>query len=117
MKRVRILLGIAVVAVLALAVPIWATQGGAKEQKVSASQLPAAVKQAIKTNCPNCTIAKARREVENGVAVYDVEFKTGQGEMDVAEDGSVIDRETVAQTKDLPAAALEAIRKGPRAAR
>ena len=112
MKRVRILLGIAVVTIVALALPIWATQRGAKEQKVSASQLPAAVKEAIKTNCPNCTIAKATREVENGVAVYDVEFKTGQGEMDVAEDGSVIDRETVAQTKDVPAAALEAIRKG-----
>src|SRR2546425_5533397 len=112
MKRVRILLGIAVVTMLALAVPIWGTLRGAKQQRVSASQLPAAVKEAIKTNCPNCTIAKATREVENGVAVYDVEFKTGQGEMDVAEDGSVIDRETVAQIKDVPAAALEAIRKG-----
>jgi len=79
---------------------------------VSASQLPAAVKEAIKSDCPSCIIAKATREVENGVTVYDVEFKTGQGEMDVAEDGSVIDRETVEQTKDIPAAALEAIRKG-----
>ena len=31
--------------------------------------------------------------------------------MDVAADGSVIDRETVVQTADVPAAALDAIRK------
>jgi hypothetical protein len=32
--------------------------------------------------------------------------------MDVAEDGSVIDRETVVALLDVPAAALDAIRKG-----
>ncbi|HJZ67667.1 MAG TPA: PepSY-like domain-containing protein, partial [Blastocatellia bacterium] len=112
MKRVRVLSGIGVVTMLALAAPITRATQGAKERKVSASQLPAAVKEAIKSDCPSCIIAKATREVENGVTVYDVEFKTGQGEMDVAEDGSVIDRETVEQTKDIPAAALEAIRKG-----
>ena len=97
---------------LALAIPTaWATQG-TTEEKVKASQLPAAVRQAIKSNCPNCTINKATREVENGVIIYDIEFKTGQGEMDLAEDGSVIDRETVVQTRDVPTPALDAIRKG-----
>jgi len=84
----------------------------AKAQKVTASQLPDAVKQAVKDNCTNCTIAKATREIENGVTIYDIEFKSGQGEMDVAEDGTVIDRETVVQTKDTPSPALQAIRKG-----
>lgn len=91
----------------------WAMQeGAAKETKVKAAHLPAAVAEAIRRNCPNCVIDKATREVENGVKIYDIEFKPGQGEIDVAEDGSVIDRETVVETKDIPEAALEAIRKG-----
>jgi len=87
-------------------------QEGAKEQKVTRSQLPVAVAQAIETNCVSCSIDKATREVENGVTVYDIEFKHRQGEIAVAEDGSVIDRETVVAVNDVPAAALDAIRKG-----
>jgi uncharacterized membrane protein YkoI len=87
-------------------------QAGAKEEAVKVSQLPAAVVQAVKTNCAGCSIHKAAREVENGVTIYDLEFKHRQGEMDVAEDGSVIDRETVVPLKDVPAAALDAIRRG-----
>jgi len=113
MKREDVSLILGVVAILATFIPSAArAQGGAKEQKVTSSQLPAAVKQAIKNNCPNCAIDKATREVENGVTIYDFEFKSGKGEMDVAEDGSVIDRETVTQSKDVPPAALDAIRKG-----
>ena len=112
MKREDILLGFGVVMMLALAASSGARPQGTKEEKVKMSQLPAAVVQAIKNNCSNCVIDKATREVENGVTVYDLEFKPGQGEMDVAEDGSVIDRETAVEIKDVPAAALEAIRKG-----
>ena len=109
-EDLRLVLGVATM--LALAIPnAWATQGST-EEKLKPSQLPAAVREAIKSNCPNCTINKATREVENGVTLYDIEFKTGQGEMDVADDGSVIDRETVVRTKDVPPPALEAILKG-----
>lgn len=66
-------------------------QEGAKEQKLKVSQLPAAVVEAIKTNCQGCAIDKATREIENGVTVYDIEFKRGQGEIALTEDGSVID--------------------------
>lgn len=115
MQREYILFSVRVIAIFGVslcATNARAAQGAAKAQKVTASQLPTAVKQAIKDNCPNCAIAKATREVENGVTIYDIEFKTGQGEMDVAEDGTVVDRETVVQTKDTPRPALEAIRKG-----
>jgi len=114
MKRAKTIwacLGVATVLTLTISVGLAMTQG-AKEVKVKAAQLPAAVAAAIKDNCPNCVIDKATREVENGVTVYDIEFKAGQGEMDVAADGSVIDREIVAQTTEIPKAALEAIRKG-----
>jgi hypothetical protein len=115
MKRANIMWkGFGAIIVLGLAISTgWAMQeGAAKETKVKAAQLPAAVAEAIRSNCPNCVIDKATREVENGVTIYDIEFKPGQGEIDVAEDGSVIDRETVVETKDIPPAALEAIRKG-----
>jgi hypothetical protein len=42
-------------------------QEGGKETKVKPAQLPPAVAQAIRSNCPICVIDKATREVENGV--------------------------------------------------
>jgi hypothetical protein len=89
-----------------------ARQEGTKEAKIELSQLPSAVVQAIKTNCAGCPVDRATREIENGVTVYDIEFKDGQGEIALAEDGTVIDRETIVQLKDVPDAALDAIRKG-----
>src|SRR5256885_695495 len=89
--------GFGVAVAVALATVGWGIQERpAKETKVKAAQLPAAVAEAIRSNCPGCVIDKSTREVEHGVTVYDIEFKPGQGEMDVAQDGSVIDRETLA---------------------
>lgn len=99
-------------AILAIASTITAGQDSVKEEKLKISQLPPAVVEAIKTNCSGCVIDKATRETENGVTIYDIEFKRGQGEIALAEDGSVIDRETVVLLQDVPAAAQEAIRKG-----
>jgi uncharacterized membrane protein YkoI len=88
------------------------TEEGAKEEKIKISQLPDAVAQTLKTNCARCAIDKLTREIENGATIYDVEFKQNQGEIAIAADGSVIDRETVVSVDDVPAAALDAIRKG-----
>lgn len=87
-------------------------QESGKEERLKVSQLPSAVVDAIKANCPGCVIDKATREIENGVTVYDIEFKRGQGEIALVEDGSVVDHETVVLRKDVPAAALDAILKG-----
>ena len=111
MKRTSLSLGFGVVVILFLTSIAWG-QENEKEEKLNVSQLPPAVKQALETHCPNCKIDKATREVENGVRIYDFEFKNGQGEMDVTEDGFVTSRETVAQTKDIPQPALAAIRQG-----
>ena len=112
MKRANLSLNIAVGMILVLTSIAWAAQEKAKEQKIDVSQLPAAVKQAIETNCPKCEIEKATREVENGVTIYDFEFDDDQGEMDVTADGFVTSRETVVQTTDIPQPALDAIRQG-----
>jgi hypothetical protein len=82
-----------------------------KQSKKKGLRFPPAVAETLKNECADCVIAKATKEKENGVTIYDFEFKTGQGEMDVAADGSVIDRETPADNAAVPAAAMEAIRK------
>ena len=89
----------------------WSTEIATQEQKINVSQLPVAVKQALQTHCPNCKVDKAAREVENGVTIYDFEFKHGKGEMDISADGSVVSRETVVLEKDVEAPALYAIRQ------
>src|SRR5215471_6334071 len=81
-----------------------------KSGRVKEPKLPAAVAEAIKSECPNCTIAKVTREKEDGIIVYDFEFRNGQGEMDVAADGTILERETQVPTSKIPAPALDAIR-------
>ena len=111
MKRKMIYIAVAGASILLVTSIAWAIQGGAKEVKVKPSQFPAAVKQAIETVCPKCVVDKATREVEDGVTVYDIEFTKGQGEMDVAEDGTVIARETIMRLAEIPQAAVDSIRK------
>lgn len=101
--------------IIALAIVFTATahtkQEGGKEERLKISQLPEAVAQAIKTNCPRCSIDKATREIENGVTVFDIEFKRGQGEIALVGDGTVVDRETAVSLNDIPSAARDAIQK------
>ena len=103
---------LSLIAILMLAMTTaWAMQG-AKEEKLKASDVPAAVVQTVKTECPDCAIDKLTREVENGVMIYDFEFKGGKGEMDVTRDGVVVSRETVVRIDEIPAPARDAILKG-----
>ena len=112
MKRPnRFLSAGALVIAYAFSAITFSAQEASKEQKINPSELSAAVRDALRTVCPNCEIAKATREVENGVTIYDIEFRTGQGELDLAEDGSVIERETVVPLTEIPPAALAAIKK------
>src|SRR5438045_2164439 len=79
---------------------------GAQAQRQSKNKrwkFPPAVTATLKSECPDCVIVKGTKEKENGVVIYDFEFKTGQGEMDVTTDGSVIDRETPVKEADVPA--------------
>ena len=72
---------IGVAAVLVAAV---ATAQSAKQE---APPLPAAVRQAVQVNKPDAQIDKLEIEKESGINLYDIEFKAGQGEIEVAEDG------------------------------
>ena len=105
MKRKAVLL--MVIAVLGIAA-LAAAQEKSPGAKVV---LPAAVAKAVKVNCPNAVIDKVDLEKESGLNLYDIEFKAGGGEIEVAEDGTVMDIATIIAFKDVPKAAADAIKK------
>lgn len=94
-------------AALVASVAMVAMVGAAPQGK---RNIPPAVSKAIQDNRPGAEIDKLTVEKENGIAFYDFEFKADQGEMDVAEDGTVLDIATVIQMTDVPEAAAAAIR-------
>jgi hypothetical protein len=105
------ILGVAAI-VLALAGPaVWAGQQAQEPAKKEAAKLPPDVAQAVKVSCPGAVIDKIEVEKEAGIALYDIEFKAGRGEIEVAEDGTVMDIATIVAIKDIPKPAAEAIQK------
>jgi len=84
---------------------------GQEQAKKAKVELPAAVVKAIKDNVPDGEIDTMDVEKEAGIALYDIEFKAGKGEIEVAEDGTVMDIATIIALKDVPKAAAEAIQK------
>ena len=109
MNRIASLLCSGSLVVLVLATVCHAQS---KTGRVKKPKIPAAVADAIKSECPDCAIAKSTREKEDGMVVYDFEFRNGKGEMDVAADGTILEREKPVPTSAVPTAALEAIRNG-----
>jgi hypothetical protein len=74
------------------------------------AKLPAAVAKAVEENRPGAEIDTLEIEKEGGFKLYDIEFKNGRGEIEVAEDGTVLDVSDIVDMKDIPAAAAAAIR-------
>ncbi len=87
----------------------WAGLEARKQAKKVNVELPPAVAQAVRDNVPNARIERAALEKESGVALYDIEFKDGRGEIEVASDGTVMDIFTVIILKDVPQPAVDAI--------
>jgi hypothetical protein len=106
MTRASVTVG-AAVALLTAAIA-GAGQGSRESER--SRNLPAAVSQAIQNNRPGAEIDKLDVDKEHGISFYDIEFKADQGEMDVAEDGTVLDIATVIEMNDVPEAAAAAIR-------
>jgi len=76
-------------------------------------ELPAAAAKAFKDAFPKGEIEKLDAEEENGVMVYDIEFKNGavEQEMDLTADGTILEITLVVDAKAVPAAAMKAIEK------
>lgn len=102
------------VAVLALGLTLstgCVKQEGIEQEEKAEAELPAAVLEAVKTDFPNAQIDKVEIAEESGITLYDIEFQADQGEIEVAQDGTVLDVATVITMEDLPKAAAEAIQK------
>ncbi|MCX5683650.1 MAG: hypothetical protein NT049_08200 [Planctomycetota bacterium] len=76
-------------------------------------ELPPAAAKAFKDAFPKGEIEKLEAEEENGVMVYDIEFKNGavEQEMDITADGTILEITLVVDAKAVPAAAMKAIEK------
>ena len=96
----------------ALALLFAATRGSAQTKSDGKrGRLPAAVLKAVDDNRPGAEIGKLEIEDEGGIKLYDIEFKAGRGEIEVAEDGTVLDVVTIVDLKDVPEAAAAVMRK------
>jgi uncharacterized membrane protein YkoI len=112
MRQLRMAFALIGIVVLVLAAaPAWAGQQGRTQAKPAKVVLPPAVAKAVQENCPGAVIDKMDVEKEAGIALYDIEFKGGKGEIEVAADGTVMDIATVVALKDVPKPAAEAIQK------
>jgi len=107
-SRTALLLGAALWITLAAPWAGSATQASGEMEEIV---LPPAVAEIVLKHRPRATIARMTVEELDGVKLYDIEFDEDEGEMEVAEDGTIIDISTGVELEELPAAAAEAIRR------
>ncbi|MHC4212264.1 MAG: PepSY-like domain-containing protein [Planctomycetota bacterium] len=95
--------------VLILVLVVVGVSGG---EDVSLSELPQSVRIAIERELKGMEIGDIERDEDNGKIVYEAE---ADGDIDIkikiAEDGTLLQREDELETKDLPAAILNAVKK------
>src|SRR5262245_47395506 len=86
--------------------------GLAQEEKVAPDKLPQKVADVIKARFPGATITAAHKATEDGKVIYDIEMtKEGRKhEIDLQEDGTVVNIEHQIDAKDLPAAITAAVK-------
>jgi uncharacterized membrane protein YkoI len=73
-------------------------------------EIPEAVEEAVEVNFPGAEIDTLEVTEEEGITLYDIEFKEDRGEIEVAADGTVIDVATIITMEELPEAAAKAIK-------
>ena len=105
MPRVRFLVAAGIAAVILIA-----TAGHPQATKTD-TKLPDPVAKTFKKAFPKGEIQKVDSEDENGVTVYDFEFKEGdtEKETDIAADGTMLEFTVVVAADAVPAAAMKSI--------
>jgi uncharacterized membrane protein YkoI len=89
-----------------------------KAEKIKEDKIPEKVMKTIKDRFPEAKITSAEKETEEGAVVYDIELthKGRKYEMDIKEDGTLIEIEKQVDEKDLPEAVKKAVQaKYPKA--
>lgn len=103
--RKTIVLLVALLAAGAVSLP------GLGAEKRSGTELPPPVRAAMDHRFPDALLTAAERETENGNVVYDIELKH-QGrkyEMDVKEDGTILEIEKEIKPADIPPAVSKVV--------
>jgi hypothetical protein len=93
--------------------------GSAPAEEKKKVDLPEKVKASLDQRFPGAELTGAEKEKENGNIVYDLELKHEgrKYEMDVKEDGTIMEIEKELKGKDVPAAVTKAVNeKYPKAA-
>jgi uncharacterized membrane protein YkoI len=82
-----------------------------KPEKIQPDKLPKAIMDAIMGRFPKAEITSAEKEKEDGKVVYDIALKHEgrKYEMDIQEDGTIIEIEKEIAMKDVPKAISDAI--------
>jgi hypothetical protein len=103
--------GIGIMACTALVA--WLTPGAwTQDEKVDIDKLPSKVAATLKAKFPGAKITSASKTTENGAIVYDIEMTRGgrKHEMDLKEDGTIVNFENEISVKALPAAVTAAVK-------
>ncbi len=100
-------------AVLAGPLLVATVSSAQEKEKLDVTKIPKAVMDALKSKFPKPEITTWSKATEGGSVVYDIEFKQAgrKCEMDVKEDGTIINIEREIAAKDLPAAVARAVEK------
>jgi uncharacterized membrane protein YkoI len=118
MRRIMGWLSVSLVVVLVPLATVAPADDKAKAKKVPLDKVPKAVIDAIKGRFPGADITSVEKETEDGKVVYDIELKH-QGrkyEMDIQEDGTIIEIEKEIAAKDVPETVTNALKaKYPKA--
>jgi uncharacterized membrane protein YkoI len=118
MRRIPGRFGMSVLAVLLMLVTITRAEDE-KAKKIPFDKAPKAVRDAIQGRFPGADVNSIEKETENGKVVYDVELKQKgrKYEMDIQEDGTIIEIEKEIALQNVPAAVLQALKaRFPKAA-
>jgi hypothetical protein len=85
----------------------------AQTEPAALNKVPDGVMKTFKSAFPDGKVIKVDVDVENGVTVYDMEFKDGsvEKETDISADGTMLEYTIMVEAKALPAAALKTIEK------
>jgi uncharacterized membrane protein YkoI len=88
-------------------------QANAEEKALHKSQVPKAVLDAFEKAYPNMKDVEFEKEIVNGQAAYELEYKTNNVEHEVlySADGTLLQKEEEIEGETLPAPVKDAIRK------
>jgi uncharacterized membrane protein YkoI len=91
---------------------VLAMSADSRAEKITYDKVPKKVRDVVENRFPNPKVTSVDKELEDGKVVYDIEFthKGKKYEMDISEDGTLLDIEKEVAAKDLPRAVADAVK-------